>query len=112
MHKENEVRRKMMQIKCRKCGKVYPYERIVCPKCGYDMTEDEELPIRDQAYVRQLKKMKEERLARGEDITTPLPMDEKGEENEKEKQLKNTIRIMAVMIILLIIAIVSMWLIK
>lgn len=52
----------MTKIKCRKCGKVFPFEDIVCPKCGYDITEDEEnVQIRDIAYVKQLKNLKREK---------------------------------------------------
>ena len=30
----------MTKIKCRKCGKVYPFDEKICPICGYDIRED------------------------------------------------------------------------
>lgn len=71
----------MTKIKCRKCGKVFPFEDIVCPKCGYDITEDEEnVPIRDRAYVKQLKNLKREREGvklGGQDQKTKVQQPEK-----------------------------------
>lgn len=103
----------MMQIKCRKCGKVFPYEDIICPKCGYDITEDENVPIRDAAFVRQLKKMKEERAKNPDgSLQVQHVEEEEKDSKDKEKKLMNTIRLMAVAIIFLLIAVVSLMLMR
>lgn len=41
----------MTTIKCRKCGKVYPFEDMICPVCGYDIREDPNLSPRDRAAL-------------------------------------------------------------
>lgn len=41
----------MTTIKCRKCGKVYPFEEKICPVCGYDIRKDETLSPRDRAAL-------------------------------------------------------------
>lgn len=41
----------MTTIKCRKCGKVYPFDEKVCPVCGYDIRKDETLSARDRAAL-------------------------------------------------------------
>ena len=33
----------MTTIKCRKCGKVYPFDEKICPVCGYDIRKDENI---------------------------------------------------------------------
>ena len=41
----------MTTIKCRKCGKVYPFDEKICPVCGYDIRKDETLSPRDRAAL-------------------------------------------------------------
>ena len=41
----------MTKIKCRKCGKVYPFDEKICPICGYDIREDPNLSGRDRAAL-------------------------------------------------------------
>ena len=41
----------MTKIKCRKCGKVYPFDEKICPVCGYDIRKDETLSARDRAAL-------------------------------------------------------------
>ena len=41
----------MTTIKCRKCGKVYPFNEKICPDCGYDIRKDETLSPRDRAAL-------------------------------------------------------------
>ena len=41
----------MRTIKCRKCGKVYPFDEKICPVCGYDIRKDETLSPRDRAAL-------------------------------------------------------------
>ena len=41
----------MTTIKCRKCGKVYPFDEKICPDCGYDIRKDETLSPRDRASL-------------------------------------------------------------
>ena len=41
----------MTTIKCRKCGKVYPFDEKICPVCGYDIRKDETLSSRDRAAL-------------------------------------------------------------
>lgn len=41
----------MTTIKCRKCGKVYPFDEKICPDCGYDIRKDETLSPRDRAAL-------------------------------------------------------------
>ena len=41
----------MTTIKCRKCGKVYPFNEKICPDCGYDIRKDETLSPRDRVAL-------------------------------------------------------------
>lgn len=41
----------MTKIKCRKCGKVFPFDDKICPDCGYDIRKDENLSPRDKAAL-------------------------------------------------------------
>ena len=43
--------RSMTTIKCRKCGKVYPFNEKICPDCGYDIRKDETLSPRDRVAL-------------------------------------------------------------
>ena len=42
----------MTKIKCRKCGKVYPFDEKICPICGYDIREDPNLSGSNVEYER------------------------------------------------------------